>query len=104
MASVVPAVTSQFPLVSFGAGCVATMGIQSMYTWLSPTGQAQHIKKILNETRVFMTQLKEKVPSGMVGEASNWTTIAVLEERVSEYVMSICKVWSRLIMYVTSQL
>ncbi|PSR73551.1 hypothetical protein PHLCEN_2v10470 [Hermanssonia centrifuga] len=60
------------------------MGVQSMYTWLSPTGQAQHIKKILDETRVFMTQLKEQVPSGMVGEASNWTTIAVLEERLSD--------------------
>ncbi|PSR73556.1 hypothetical protein PHLCEN_2v10475 [Hermanssonia centrifuga] len=58
------------------------MGIQTMYTWLSPTGQAQHIKKILDETRVFMTQLKEQVPSGMVGDSNNGTTIELLEKRL----------------------
>ncbi|THG92706.1 hypothetical protein EW026_g8290, partial [Hermanssonia centrifuga] len=88
MAALLPAATSQ--LTGFGAGlgagCAATIGVQSMRTWLSPTAQAQHIKKILDETRVFIEQLKEQSPSGIsTGPINNLniSTTSALEEQLS---------------------
>ncbi len=80
-----------------GAGCVATIGAQSMCTRLSPTAQAQHIKKILDETRVFIEQLEEQAPSGMVGDltranSDDSKTIPGLKKRYSMYVVSIYEV------------
>ncbi|PSR84478.1 hypothetical protein PHLCEN_2v5436 [Hermanssonia centrifuga] len=69
-----------------GAGCMATIGAQSMCTRLSPTTQAQHIRKILDETRVFIEQLEEQAPSGMVGDLTNSDdskTIPGLKKRYS---------------------
>ncbi len=91
MAVILPVATSQ--LTGFGAGlgagCAATIGVQSMRTRLSPTAQAQHIGKILDETRVFIEQLKEQAPSGMLdGLSHTGKTISALEEQLSAYAMS----------------
>ncbi len=86
MAAFLPATTGQLSGfgAGLGAGCVATIGVQSMRTWLSPTAQAQHIKKILDETRVFVEQLKQQAPSGMLdGLSHTGKTISALEEDLS---------------------
>ncbi len=84
----IPAALAQLT-TGFGAGCVATLGAQRLYPWLSPTAQLQAIKQLLDETRDLIENLQQQNPGWVIEKSNGYTSLPLLKKSLAQYVIHI---------------